>query len=64
MEKLNKSDYFTIEEIAKITNRSKNTVYRWIRDGRLNSFKTGLRTVYVHKEEVDKFLREYQIPIY
>jgi len=64
MEKLNKSDYFTIDEIAKITNRSKNTVYRWIRDGRLNSFKTRLRTVYVHKEEVDKFLREYQIPVY
>lgn len=64
METLKKTDYMTIEEIARISNRSKNTVYRWIREGRLKAVKTKLRTVYVHKEEVDKFLREYQIPIY
>ncbi|ACL17822.1 helix-turn-helix domain-containing protein [Methanosphaerula palustris] len=64
MKTLRKSDFFTIEEIAKLTNRSTHTVYRWIREGRMESFKTKLRTVYVNKKEVERFLTVNQIPIY
>ncbi|WP_440950290.1 helix-turn-helix domain-containing protein [Methanosphaerula subterraneus] len=63
MIELQNSDCLTTDEVAKITNRSKNTVYRWTRNGLLKSFKTKLRTVYIKKEDFEKFLIEYQIPV-
>lgn len=48
--------YYSIEEVAKMLKVAYLTVYRWIRDGKLNSNKAG-KQYRIKKKELDKFIK-------
>ena len=48
--------YYMLGEAAKITGRGRTTLWRWIRDGKLQSYRIG-REVLIEKAEVEKLRR-------
>ena len=53
---MEKEQYYTIEEVAKMLKVAYLTVYRWIRAGRLNAVKAG-KQYRVKKEDLDVFFK-------
>ena len=49
--------YYTPEELAEIFTLHKKTIYRWIRAGRIESYKMG-RGWRVSQKQLNKFLEE------
>jgi excisionase family DNA binding protein len=47
----------TLSQTAERLGVSKVTLWRWIKDGKLAAIRLTQRTVYVRKEEVDRFLK-------
>lgn len=54
MEKINE-EFLTIEEISKILKVSYLTVYRWVKAGKLISYKAG-KQYRVKKKDIDNFI--------
>lgn len=48
--------YYSIDEVAKMLKVAYLTVYRWIRDGKLNSVKAG-KQYRIDKSELNNFLK-------
>jgi excisionase family DNA binding protein len=51
--------YYTIEEISKMLKVAYLTVYRWIQDGKLVTYKAG-KQYRVKKEDLDKFITSHK----
>jgi putative molybdopterin biosynthesis protein len=49
--------YYTIEEVAKMLKVVYLTVYRWIRNGKLNAYKAG-KQYRIKKTDLDKFIEK------
>ncbi|MGD0662104.1 MAG: helix-turn-helix domain-containing protein [Syntrophorhabdales bacterium] len=47
----------TLKQVSERLGVSKVTLWRWIKDGKLSSVRLSQRTVYIRKEEVDRFLK-------
>lgn len=47
---------YTVEEVADLLKVDKRTVLTWIRQGRLETYKLGYRTLRISQEQLDKFL--------
>ncbi|GIW67947.1 MAG: hypothetical protein KatS3mg096_815 [Candidatus Parcubacteria bacterium] len=54
-----KDQFYTLEEIAKILKVSYLTVYRWVKTGKLLSFKAG-KQYRIKKENLDDFIKKYE----
>lgn len=54
-----KGDILTIEEVAKVLQVSKRTVYRWIDAGDLKVARIGRKTYRVFESDLRKFIRKY-----
>jgi excisionase family DNA binding protein len=48
----------TLKQVSERLGISKVTLWRWIKDGKLSSVRLSQRTVYVRKEELERFIRE------
>lgn len=53
---MEKEQYYTIEEVAKMLKVAYLTVYRWIQAGRLNAVKAG-KQYRIKKEDLESFLK-------
>ncbi|MBA4417410.1 MAG: excisionase [Syntrophus sp. (in: bacteria)] len=51
-------NFLKLKDVAEKLGVSKVTLWRWIRDGKLSAVKLSQRTVYVRKEELDRFIQE------
>ena len=51
-----KDNYYSVEEIIKITKKSKSTVYNWLKNG-LKSYDFFNRKL-VHKKDLEKYLNK------
>ena len=49
--------FYTVDEVAIILKVNPMTVYRWIKAGKLKSYKAG-KQYRVKKEDLDKFLEQ------
>lgn len=49
--------YFSVEEVAALTNMKEDTIRRWIRNGKLKAAKLG-RNYRINEEEVKRILEE------
>ena len=49
-------EYLTVQEIAKNLKVHEQTVFRWIREGKLESIKIG-RNQRISKEQLDQFIK-------
>lgn len=49
-------ELLTMDEVAQITGRAKNALWRWNRDGYLTSHKVGSRPMY-KRSDVDALMR-------
>lgn len=49
--------FYTVDEIAEILKVNPMTVYRWIKAGKLKSYKAG-RNFRIKKGDLDKFLEQ------
>lgn len=54
-----KGDILTIEEVSKILQVSKRTVYRWVDSGDLRVARIGRKTYRVFESDLNKFIRKY-----
>jgi len=52
-----KDQYFTVSEAAKITGVTRQTMSRWIADGKISAEKVG-REVLIEKDELSRYLVE------
>ena len=52
-------DFYTVSEIAEITGKSRQTVYNWIRDGKLKASKPG--NWLISRVDFLRFLQRYKI---
>lgn len=52
---MDKEQYYTIEEVAKMLKVAYLTVYRWIRAGKMKAVKAG-KQYRITQSELDKFL--------
>jgi excisionase family DNA binding protein len=50
-------EFFTVQEISKMLKIHEQTIFRWIREGKLESIKVG-RNQRVTKEQLDNFLNK------
>ena len=50
-------EYLTVQEIAKTLKVHEQTVFRWIREGKLESVKIG-RNQRITKEQFDQFVKK------
>lgn len=50
-------EYITLDEAAKICNVTRAAIYRWQKNGRINLFKKGARTV-VKRTDIEKIRKE------
>jgi len=50
------SEYYTVEELAKLLKTTEYTIRKWLRDGELKGKKIG-KFWYVSKEYIEKTLR-------
>ncbi len=57
--KMAEAKYYTIEEISKMLKVAYLTVYRWIQDGKLVTYKAG-KQYRVKKEDLDKFITSHK----
>jgi len=48
--------YYTINEVAKMLKVDRHTVWRWIKDGKLESHKVG-STHRITQEQLDRFIK-------
>lgn len=48
----------TLTDVADRLGISKVTLWRWIKNGKLSAVRLSKRTVYVRKDEVERFIRE------
>ena len=55
----NKDNILTIEEVAKVLQVSKRTVYRWVDSGDLKVARIGRKTYRVFESDLKKFIRKY-----
>lgn len=53
---MERPQYYTIEETAKMLKVAYLTVYRWIQDGKLSAVKAG-KQYRIKKQEIDRFLK-------
>lgn len=49
------AEYYSIEEVAKTLKVAYLTVYRWIKSGKLRSFKAG-KQYRINKEDLTNFM--------
>ncbi len=54
---MEKEEYYSIEEVAKMLKVAYLTVYRWVQSKKLSAVKAG-KQYRVKKEELDKFLQK------
>jgi len=47
--------FYTPAEVAKMLKTTRRTVYKWIKDGKLKSFKAG-KFVRIAKDDLETFL--------
>jgi predicted site-specific integrase-resolvase len=59
MEQINEQKLFTIEEVAKWCNLSRNAAYMHYRRGHLMPVKMNCHRLYFTREEVDAFRANY-----
>lgn len=59
MEELKKQDLFTIEEVAKWCNLTRNAAYMHYRRGHLQPVNMLCHRLYFSRQEVDKFRAMY-----
>lgn len=52
---MNNEQYYSIEEVAKLLKVAYLTVYRWIKSGKLRSFKAG-KQYRISKEDLTNFI--------
>jgi putative molybdopterin biosynthesis protein len=57
---LSKFDFYTSDDIAEILRVNKMTIYRYIKAGRFEAYRTGKKFM-VKKEEFDRFLEESKL---
>jgi putative resolvase len=57
MLKMEKEQYYTIEEVAKMLKVAYLTVYRWIKAGKLKAVKAG-KQYRIERSALDKFIEE------
>jgi excisionase family DNA binding protein len=50
-------NFLTLKDVAERLGVSKVTLWRWIKDGKLSAIKLSQRTVYVRKDELERFIR-------
>jgi excisionase family DNA binding protein len=51
----NMTEYLTVQEIAKMLKVHEQTVFRWIREGKLESVKIG-SNLRITREQLDEFI--------
>lgn len=56
---MEKEQYYSIEEVAKMLKVAYLTVYRWIQTGKLRAVKAG-KQYRIKKEDLDIFLKAYK----
>ena len=56
---MEKEQYYSIEEVAKILKVAYLTVYRWVQSEKLLAVKAG-KQYRIKKEELDNFLKGYK----
>lgn len=53
---MNKEEqYYTIKEVAEILKVAYLTVYRWVKDGKIEAYKLG-KEYRIKKDDLDKFV--------
>jgi acetyl-CoA synthetase len=53
----NMTEYLTVQEIAKMLKVHEQTVFRWIREGKLESVKIG-SNLRITQEQLNKFIEK------
>lgn len=51
-------NFLTLKDVAERLGVSKVTLWRWVKAGKLSAVKLSQRTVYVRRDELDRFIRE------
>lgn len=59
---MDNTEYYTIKEVAEMLKVVYMTVYRWVKSGKLESYKVGKKFM-IKKSDLDKFieLSKYQV---
>jgi len=55
-----KEQYYTIEEVAEILKVVYITVYRWIKQGKLESFRVGKKYM-IKKSDIEKLIEKSKV---
>jgi excisionase family DNA binding protein len=50
-------NFLTLKDVAERLGVSKVTLWRWVKAGKLSAVKLSQRTVYVRKDELERFIR-------
>ncbi len=59
---MNQEEFYTIKEVSELFKVAYLTVYRWIKDGKLESYKLG-KQYKIKKADIDKFIQESKVNI-
>ena len=57
MENLQNKDFYTVDEVAEILNVTRNTVYFFIRNKKLNAVKMSRKLIRVKREDLEEFIK-------
>lgn len=57
---MNDEEYYTIQEVSELFKVAYLTVYRWIKEGKLEAYKFG-KKYKIKKTDIDKFVKESKV---
>jgi excisionase family DNA binding protein len=49
---------YTVREVAKILGIHEHTLYRWIKQGKIDSIRLGYKTIRITQQQLDDFLEQ------
>jgi putative molybdopterin biosynthesis protein len=59
---MNQEEFYTIKEVSELFKVAYLTVYRWIKEGKLEAYKLG-KQYKIKKADIDKFIKESKVNI-
>lgn len=59
---MNQEEFYTIKEVSELFKVAYLTVYRWIKEGKLEAYKLG-KQYKIKKADIDKFIIESKVNI-